>query len=339
VIESTSDFAVCSTRVWGTSEYTVAVFLFRIGLVGGLALGFAGCGSEPRVVVGRVHAAGLDAAPVTSSPGVEDTGTVFVDAAIVDAAIVDAAIADSAGEGADSATGESGAIDSCTPPGALHRYGFGDLGAAVIDSAGEADGSIRGDATLAGDGRLRLEGTYDYVHLPKGLLSGLSSVSVMLWVLYDGGPAYVRIFDFGMSSAGEDPPEGTASVGRSYLALSPETGFDPSGLAATMSDDGPGGEVAVASDRSIDDGELHQVVVVFDGTNQSLVLYLDGERIGEALVPFGLATINDANNWLGRSQYDADPYWHGSYDEVRVYGQALSDCQIAAAFAAGPDLP
>jgi Concanavalin A-like lectin/glucanases superfamily len=328
VIESTYDFAVCSTRVWVASEYSVAVFLFRIGLAGGLALGFAGCGSEPRVVVGRVHASRLDAAPVTSSPGVEDTGTV----------IVDAAIGDSAGEVPDSATGESGAIDSCTPPGVLHRYAFGGLGAAVIDSAGEADGSIRGDATLAGDGRLSLEGTYDYVHLPKGLLSGLSSVSVMLWVLYDGGPAYVRIFDFGMSSAGEDPPEGTASVGRSYLALSPETGFDPSGLAATMSDDGPGGEIAVASDRSIEDGELHQVVVVFDGTNQSLVLYLDGERIGEALVPFGLATINDANNWLGRSQYDADPYWHGSYDEVRMYGHALSDCQIAAAFAAGPDV-
>ncbi len=44
--------------------------------------------------------------------------------------------------------------------------------------------------------------------LPADVLTNLTSVTVMLWVNYDGGPAYVRLFDFGTSSAGVDPPEG-----------------------------------------------------------------------------------------------------------------------------------
>jgi hypothetical protein len=282
-----------------------------------LGFGLAACGADPRVVVGRTSHFTADA---QTSAGPDAQLNVEPDAQ----SAMDA---------------DTDVTPDCQPPAALHRYSFDGTGSEVVDSIGTSSGEVRGGSELTGNGRLSLEGATDYVHLPAGILTNLTSVSVMLWVVYDGGPAYVRMFDFGMTSAGEDPMEGTASVGRSYLALSPETGFDPPGLAATISDDGPGGEVAVATDRLIEDGEPHQVVVVFDGATQTLLLYLDGVRLGAEAVPFPLSAVDATNNWLGRSQYDADPYWHGGYDEVRVYAQALSDCQVAASWDTGPNAP
>lgn len=207
------------------------------------------------------------------------------------------------------------------------------------DLAGQASGELRAGATLTDEGILTLDGDDDFVALPANLLSGLTSVSVMLWVRYSGGPAYVRLFDFGTSSAGFDPPEGEPSVGRSYLALTPATGNDPSGLAALAATDGAGSEVLASSDATLGDDEWHQVTVVLDGNERELRLYLDAGLMVTSDVEHTAAEIDNENNWLGRSQYDADPYIEISYDEVRIYNDALAPCAIATAFANGPDVP
>jgi hypothetical protein len=51
-----------------------------------------------------------------------------------------------------------------------------------------------------------------------------------------------------------------------------------------------------------------------------------------------LSQIDDVNNWLGRSQFTPDPGFAGTYDEFRIYSAALTDAQIAASFAKGPDM-
>ena len=44
------------------------------------------------------------------------------------------------------------------------------------------------------------------------------------------------------------------------------------------------------------------------------------------------------NNWLGRSQWVQDTHFmQGTYDEFRIYDVALSDADLAALEAAGPD--
>jgi hypothetical protein len=50
-----------------------------------------------------------------------------------------------------------------------------------------------------------------------------------------------------------------------------------------------------------------------------------------------LKNVNDVNNWLGRSQFAADPSFSGTYSEFRIYSSARSAAQIAASFASGPD--
>ncbi|WP_437886389.1 LamG domain-containing protein [Sorangium sp. So ce307] len=224
-------------------------------------------------------------------------------------------------------------------PSPIHRYTFDGVGDVVADLVGGADGVILGGASLDGGGGLTLDGQDDYVDLPAGLLAGLRDVTVMVWVVRDSGGSYPRIVDFGLSSRGEDPVEGEGGVGTSYLVITPSTVFDVRGVSTLASDSGVTGEVAIHAEPTLEDGEVHQVAVVFDGAAATLALYLDGALLGSEPVGFPLSGIQDVNNWLGRSQFDADPYFGGRYDELRIYSEALAGCAIEAAWNAGPDRP
>jgi hypothetical protein len=44
--------------------------------------------------------------------------------------------------------------------------------------------------------------------------------------------------------------------------------------------------------------------------------------------PFRLGATGQ--NWIGRSQYGADPYFNGKIDDFRIYQGALSAAEVAA---------
>jgi uncharacterized protein len=52
-----------------------------------------------------------------------------------------------------------------------------------------------------------------------------------------------------------------------------------------------------------------------------------------------LSQLRDVNNWLGRSQFILDPEFAGTYYDFRIYSTALTQAQISASLAAGPDAP
>jgi hypothetical protein len=83
--------------------------------------------------------------------------------------------------------------------------------------------------------------------------------------------------------------------------------------------------------------ELSHVAVVADDKGDSLRIYVNGTKVAEHTWPGSLATINDVNVWLGRSQYDGDPELSAVFHEFRVYGAALTDADIATSYAGGPD--
>ena len=39
------------------------------------------------------------------------------------------------------------------------------------------------------------------------------------------------------------------------------------------------------------------------------------------------------NNWLGRSQFVADPYFNGALDDFRIYDRALGPAHVAELYA------
>jgi hypothetical protein len=213
------------------------------------------------------------------------------------------------------------------------EFRFTSEGDALVDARGGAPGSVRGGAVLDGSGELVLDGDDDYVDLPNALLSGLDAATVVVWFRHLGGPAYTRLFDLGSGSDGEDPPEGLGTVGRTYLSVTPSTGFVPSRLAALISNEGSGGEIAAVTDVRLDD-ELHLIAVVL--TSTTLELFHDGLLIARVPSSVPLESIEAVNNWLGRSQYDQDPYVHGAYRGFAVFDRALESCAIRELYVEGP---
>jgi hypothetical protein len=71
------------------------------------------------------------------------------------------------------------------------------------------------------------------------------------------------------------------------------------------------------------------------GGTQSL--YLDGVNVATGAINPGLDlnTLNDVNNWLGRSQW-GDPIFDGVYNEFSIYDHPLSQGEVSANFSTGP---
>jgi hypothetical protein len=77
-------------------------------------------------------------------------------------------------------------------------------------------------------------------------------------------------------------------------------------------------------------GGWHHVAVTLNGSVGTL--YVDGAQVGSntsmTIKPSDLGATTQ--NWIGRSQYAADPYLDGRVDDFRIYNQALSAGEIAA---------
>jgi hypothetical protein len=220
-----------------------------------------------------------------------------------------------------------------------HRYDFEGSGTVVSDRVGVAHGTLVGGATLssaAGRGVVVLNGgaTGSYVNLPNGVASSLTNATFEAWLTWEGGDAWQRVFDFGDSTSAT--PEDNPALGKSYLFVTPMAAGGS--MRAVYSLDGG----AAAAETRVDAAgslptSLAQVVLVVNAAGDQLLLYQDGQKVGEQPFAGALAGINDVNCWLGRSQYDADAELSGIFHDFRIYDAALTAAQIAASFAGGPD--
>jgi hypothetical protein len=246
---------------------------------------------------------------------------------------------DAAGDAAPADAGDSNPL-GCAPAdradcdaltsAIVHRYSFAGSGAAVVDSAGNADGSVQ-NGQLSGTGELALDGNDQFVDLPNGIVSQLQSATFEAWVDWAGGSQWQRIFDFGSS----DDVEGTPRIGATYLFLTPRaTG---NSVRVTFSSAGADAEVVVDSTNQLPADSEHHVAVVVDAQGHTLRLYIDGALAGSTAFQNQLSELSDVNNWLGQSQFSTDPLFEGSLLEFRIYGAALSAEQIALSFDLGPE--
>jgi hypothetical protein len=228
--------------------------------------------------------------------------------------------------GANANTGPIWSFSTVTAPALGHRYSFSETsGTSVADSVGGTawNGSLPNSGTFSG-GQLSLaSGSQQYVSLPAGIVSTVSNFTIEAWVKLNSTANWNRVFDFGNNAT-------------SYMFLTPQNGTT-SKVRFAITTSGGGGEQQINGLSALSSGIWYHVAVVLNGNTG--ILYVNGAPVGTnsamTLKPSSLG--NTANNYVGRSQYSADPYLNGVIDEFRIYNVALSASEIAASDALGPN--
>jgi hypothetical protein len=220
----------------------------------------------------------------------------------------------------------------------VRRYTFDGTGTAVRDSKGGPEGKVIG-TTLTGGGAVTLAGRMSdqYVDLPNGMLSALGAVTLETWLTWYGGYEWQRIFDFGDD---QSEVEGSQSSGLSYLFLTPRITDDGGALVRVAYQRTSYPEVQLDATRTLPAGKLTHVAVTLDSASGMIAVYIDGALENAKVVdtvPLELSAIHDVNDWLGRSQYAADPELAATIEEFRVYSRALDAAELRASFIAGPN--
>ncbi len=157
---------------------------------------------------------------------------------------------------------------------------------------------------------VELDGTNNYIQLPPNL-GNATNFSFAAWVNWSGGANWQRIFDFGDDMS-------------HYLFLTPS-----SGSALRFAINNGSGEQTLQTASPLPSNQwVHVCFTLGGGTGK---IYTNGVQAaasgGFTITPSSFTPIF---NYLGRSQFPADPLFHGSLDEVQVADYAFTAAQVAA---------
>ncbi len=177
-------------------------------------------------------------------------------------------------------------------------------------SAGATGPRVAGEIGNA----LQLNGNGEYVQLPNGIVSGLHDFTISTWVKPTANLPWSRIFDFGNGT--NDFMFMTLSAGGGPLIFSDAT---PTNAGQTLT---APGELPLNT--------WSQVAVTLSGTTGTL--YIDGQAVATndnmVVNPSDLGVTTQ--NWIGHSQFSADPFLAATVDDFQIYDHALSASDIAA---------
>jgi hypothetical protein len=192
----------------------------------------------------------------------------------------------------------------------------------VIDTGGNTESATISDIPAGGatgprvagkiGNAVKLNGGGEYVNLPTGIVSGLSDFTVSAWVNPSSDATWSRVFDFGTGTG-------------DYMFLTVDGGGAGLRFAITTGS----GEQQLTGGGLLPLNTWSHVAVTLSGTTGTL--YLNGNPVATnpnmTLHPSSLGNTNQ--NWIGRSQFGADPFLNATVDDFNIYNQALPPADVA----------
>ena len=194
--------------------------------------------------------------------------------------------------------------------GMVARYALdGNVNASVGTAHGIATGSPTYPAGHTAQA-IDLDGTGQFVKLPADVAS-MDEITIAAWVNWDGGGNWQRIFDFGNGN-GE------------YFFLAPKSAGNT--LHFGIVNNG-------TAEQQLNAGVLptgvwtHVAVALGAGVGR---LYVNGALVNSAAISLKPSDIAPTTNFIGKSQWTADPLFNGRVDDFVIFNQALTGGQIVA---------
>lgn len=170
---------------------------------------------------------------------------------------------------------------------------------------------------------LNLSGTGQYAMVPAGIMASVTNFTMAAWVYWNGGGAWQRVFDFGNDTT-------------QYMFLTPSSGSGTLRFAISTNGSAPGAE-QILETAPLPVGQWRHVAVTRSGNTAHL--YTNGVLVASGTISIAPANFNPALNYLGVSQYPADPFFNGRMDEIFIFNYALSSTEITRLIGNQPPPP
>lgn len=160
---------------------------------------------------------------------------------------------------------------------------------------------------------LSLDGTSNFVQLPATIAQS-DELTFAAWVYWRGGNRWQRIFDFGIDT--------------DHYVFFTTSGDNGPRLAIK---NGSAERTLTASGTPFGTNKWRHVAVTF--AQDSITIYFDGKRVAQSTtIPTRPRDFHPVFNYIGRSQFSADPLLRATVNDVRIYNHALTEVDIAQLF-------
>lgn len=187
------------------------------------------------------------------------------------------------------------------------------LATSLIDGTNNRLDGISTGVTFGTEGEhggAHFDGTDDYISLPYQV-ANLQEMTFTAWVYPENTNAWQRIFDFGRNT-------------ENYILLTPNNGTR---LRFEICKDGVK-QGLNATQRLATNQWTHVAVTV--GTD-GVSIYLNGElNASTTAITFRPADVRPLLSYIGRSMFDADPFFSGTIADITLFNYALDAQSVKA---------